>query len=90
MWSVFGAHSPDARGTWGEGEGEGSRAKLTFLRLFEAVVLGQPLGVRHEHVVSELRVLLHQQESLTNRQVKGRGEGGGRGERGEDGDVTRV
>lgn len=53
---------------------------LTFLRLFEAIVLGQPLGVRHKHVVFELRVLLHQQERLTNRQVKGRG-GEERGQR---------
>lgn len=55
-------------------------AELTFLRLFEAIVLGQPLGVRHKHVVFELRVLLHQQERLADGQVKGRG-GWGWGER---------
>lgn len=42
---------------------------LTFLSLLEAVVLSQPLGIRHKDVVFELRVLLHQREGL--RQVRG-------------------
>lgn len=75
----LGAHSP----------GRVPGAKLTLLRLFEAIVLGQPLGVRHKHVVFELRVLLHQQERLTNRQVKGRGVWGEMG-RGGEGERTEM
>lgn len=47
------------------------RCKHTFLRLLEAVVLRQPLGVRHEDVVPELRMLLHQREGLRRGESKG-------------------
>ena len=36
----------------------------SLLGLFEAIVFGQPIGIRHENLVLELRLHFHQSKSL--------------------------
>lgn len=40
---------------------------LTSLGFFKAVILSQPLGIRHINIIFELGMLLHKWESLKKR-----------------------